>query len=76
MPENTQAAIGFQELQNKIEEFDSLMQAGLDEVATGDTETAEEYFSDAAYVLNQIENESLKEELATKYTVDPRDFAQ
>lgn len=52
------------------------MQAGLDEVATGDTEIAEEYFSDAAYVLNQIKDEALKEELATKYTVDPRDFAQ
>lgn len=63
-------------IQDKIEEFDNLMQAGLDEVAVGDTELAEEYFSDAAYVLNQIEDESLKEELATKYTVDPRDFAQ
>lgn len=59
-----------------LEEYDNLMQAGLDEVATGDTEIAEEYFSDAAYVLNQIEDEALKEELATKYTVDPRDFAQ
>lgn len=66
----------FQELQNKIDEFDNLMQAGLDEVATGDTEIAEEYFNDAAYVLNQIEDGSLKEGLATKYIVDPRDFAQ
>lgn len=63
-------------LQDKIDEFDNLMQAGFDELATDDTELAEEYFSDAAYVLNQIEDEALKEELATKYTVDPRDFAQ
>lgn len=63
-------------IQDKIDEFDNLMQAGLDEVAVGDTELAEEYFSDAAYVLNQVEDESLKEELATKYIVDPRDFAQ
>lgn len=62
-------------IQDKIDEFDNLMQAGLDEVAVGDTELAEEYFSDAAYVLNQIKDEALKEELANKYMVNPYDYA-
>ena len=57
------------------EEFDSLMQAGLDEVAVHEYETAAEYFSDAAYVLNKIANEGIKAELANKYEVNPYDFA-
>lgn len=59
------------------EEFDSLMKAGLDEVAVGDTEIAEEYFSDAAYTVNQVRklNEEKAKELENKYTVNPMDFA-
>ena len=47
------------------EEFDSLMKAGLDEVAVDDTEVAEEYFSDAAYIVNQVRqlNEEKAKEL-------------
>ena len=60
---------------DKIEEFDNLMQAGLDEIAVDDSETASEYFSDAAYVLNEIEDQKLKTELEHKYTVNPLDFA-
>ena len=62
--------------ENEIEEFDNLMQAGLDEIAVDDKELAEEYFSDAAFVLNKIEDKGLKEKLATKYTVNPLDFAK
>lgn len=50
------------------------MQAGLDELATDDLELAEDYFSDAAYVLNQIEDEKIKKELQFKYTINPMDF--
>ena len=57
------------------EEFDSLMKAGLDEVAVQEYETAAEYFSDAAYVLNKIANEGIRAELANKYEVNPYDFA-
>ena len=59
------------------EEFDSLMQAGLDEVAVDDTEVAEEYFSDAAYIINKVRklNEEKAKELENKYTVNPMDFA-
>ena len=59
------------------EEFDSLMKAGLDEVAVDDIEVAEEYFSDAAYVINQVRqlNEEKAKELENKYTVNPMDFA-
>ena len=59
------------------EEFDSLMQAGLDEVAVDDTEVAEEYFSDAAYIVNQVRklNEEKAKELENKYIVNPMDFA-
>ena len=60
---------------DQIEEFDSLMQAGLDEIAVDDTENAEEYFSDAACVLNQINNKQLQQELQNKYTINPLDFA-
>lgn len=62
--------------QDKIEEFDNLMQAGLDEIAVGDTELAEEYFSDAAYILNQIKDSKIKKELELKYTINPLDFAK
>ena len=51
------------------------MQAGFDEVAVGDTDTAEEYFGDAAYVLNQINNKQLQQELQNTYTINPLDFA-
>ena len=59
------------------EEFDNLMQAGLDEVAVDDTEVAEEYFSDAAYTVNQVRqlSEEKAKELENKYTVNPMDFA-
>ena len=59
------------------EEFDSLMRAGLDEVAVDDTEVAEEYFSDAAYIVNKVRklNEEKAKELENKYTVNPMDFA-
>lgn len=63
-------------VQDLIEEFHSIMQAGLDEVAVGDMEMAEEYFSDACYVLNQIEDKELVKELENYYTINPRDFAQ
>lgn len=59
------------------EEFDSLMKAGLDEVAVDDTEIAEEYFSDAAYIVNKVRqlNEEKAKELENKYTVNPMDYA-
>lgn len=59
------------------EEFDSLMKAGLDEVAVDDTEVAEEYFSDAAYIVNKVRklNRQKAKELENKYTVNPMDFA-
>lgn len=63
-------------VQDLVEEFHSIMQAGLDEVAVGDMEMAEEYFSDACYVLNQIEDKELVKELENYYTINPRDFAQ
>lgn len=59
-----------------IEEYHNLMRAGLDEIAINDTEIAEEYFSDAAFVLNKIKDTKIKEELATMYTVNPLDFAR
>lgn len=62
--------------QDQIEEFDMLMQAGLDEVATKDYDIAEDYFSDAAYVLNQIDNEHVRKMLENKYTINPLDFAK
>ena len=58
-----------------IEEYHNLMQAGLDEIAVDDTEIAEEYFSDAASVLNKIEDKEIRDKLATTYTVNPLDFA-
>ena len=62
-------------LQDLIEEFHSIMRAGLDELAVDDMELAEEYFSDACYVLNQIEDEQVVKELEQHYTINPRDFA-
>lgn len=62
-------------IQDLIEEYDNLMQAGLDEVAVNEMEIAAEYFSDAAYVLNKIDHEGIRAELANKYTFNPYDFA-
>ena len=44
-------------------------------MAVQEYETAAEYFSDAAYVLNKIANEGIRAELANKYEVNPYDFA-
>ena len=59
-----------------LEEYDNLMQAGFDELAVGDTENAEEYFSDAAYVLNKVTDPVIKQELENRYTINPLDFAK
>lgn len=59
------------------EEFDSLMQAGIDEITDGNiNEIATEYFTDAAYVLNKVQDVEFKEYLETKYPINPQDFAQ
>ena len=63
-------------MQEQIEEYHNLMRAGLDEIAVQEYETAAEYFSDAAYVLNQIDNEGIRAELATMYAVNPYDYAR
>jgi hypothetical protein len=60
---------------DKIEEFDNLMQAGIDELAVGDNGTATDYFSDAAYIIKDLSDE-LKEELCNKYEVNPLDYAK
>ena len=69
-------AAGRKHMQELIEEYHNLMRAGLDEIAIDDIEIAEEYFSDAAFVLNKIENKEIRDELATTYTVNPLDFAK
>lgn len=63
-------------IQELIEEYHNLMRAGLDEIAVDDTEIAEEYFSDAAFVLNKIKDKEIRDKLATTYTVNPLDFAR
>ena len=63
-------------MQEQIEEYHNLMRAGLDEVAVQEYETAAEYFSDAAYVLNKIANEDIRAELASMYEVNPYDYAK
>lgn len=65
-----------EELNDLIEEFDCLMQAGLDELAVNDMELAEEYFSDAAHVMNKVEDQEVRNELANKYLINPLDFAK
>ena len=67
-------AAAIEKILETAEEFDNLMQAGLDELAVGDTENATEYFSDAASVIANLEDET-KEELCNKYEVNPLDFA-
>ena len=63
-------------MQEQIEEYHNLMRAGLDEVAVQEYETAAEYFSDAAFVLNKIDNEGIRDELANTYEVNPYDYAR
>ena len=69
-------AAGRKYMQERIEEYHNLMRAGLDEVAIQEYETAAEYFSDAAFVLNKIEDKEIRDKLATTYTVNPLDFAR
>ena len=63
-------------IEERIEEYHNLMRAGLDEVAVQEYETAADYFSDAAYVLNKIDNEGIRAELANMYEVNPYDYAR
>jgi hypothetical protein len=69
-------AAGKASMQERIEEYHNLMRAGLDEVAVQEYETAAEYFSDAAFVLNKIDNEGIRAELANMYEVNPYDYAR
>ena len=69
-------AAGRRYMQERIEEYHNLMRAGLDEVAVQEYETAADYFSDAAYVLNKIANEGIRAELANMYEVNPYDYAR
>ena len=69
-------ATGRKHMQERIEEYHNLMRAGLDEVAVQEYETAAEYFSDAAFVLNKIDNEGIRAELANMYEVNPYDYAR
>jgi hypothetical protein len=69
-------AAGRKYMQERIEEYHNLMRAGLDEVAIQEYETAAEYFSDAAFVLNKIGNEGIRAELANTYEVNPYDYAR
>jgi hypothetical protein len=62
-------------MKDLIDEFHNLMRCGLDEVAVDDMELAEEYFSDACYVLNQMPNKQIAKQLEQYYTINPRDFA-
>ena len=63
-------------MQEQIEEYHNLMRAGLDEMVVQEYETAAEYFSDAAFVLNKIDNEGIRAELANTYEVNPYDYAR
>ena len=67
-------AAAIEKILETAEEFDSLMQAGLDELTVGDIENATDYFSDAACVISNL-SDDLKEELCNKYEVNPLDFA-
>lgn len=69
-------AAGKASMQERIEEYHNLMRAGLDEVAVQEYETAADYFSDAAFVLNKIDNEGIRAELATMYEVNPYDYVR
>lgn len=69
-------AAGRKHMQEQIEEYHNLMRAGLDEAAVQEYETAAEYFSDAAFVLNKIDNEGIRAELANMYEVNPYDYAR
>lgn len=69
-------AAGRKHMQERIEEYHNLMRAGLDEVAIQEYETAAEYFSDAAFVLNKIDNEGIRAQLANEYEVNPYDYAK
>lgn len=69
-------AAGKASMQEQIDEYHNLMRAGLDEVAVQEYETAAEYFSDAAFVLNKIDNEGIRAELANMYEVNPYDYAR
>lgn len=69
-------AAGRKHMQEQIEEYHNLMRAGLDEVAVQEYEIAADYFSDAAYVLNKIDNEGIRAELANMYEVNPYDYAR
>ena len=62
--------------QDVIEEYDILMQAGLECAEIGESESAESYFSDAVYVIKDIEDIELKAKLLDKYEINPMDFAQ
>ena len=65
-----------EEIQDKVDEFKSLMQEAIECAGMGWYDDAQEYFSDACYVLNEIDNEHVRNKLENLFSVNPYDFAQ
>lgn len=59
-----------------LEEINNIMQYANEEIAQNDFELAEEYLADAAYLINKIEDEKLRNEIAGSYTINPLDYAK
>lgn len=53
--------------QDKIEEFESLINTGIDSIAVGD-KFAEDWINDAVFVFNEITDEKTKKDLYKKYS--------
>lgn len=61
---------------DQIEEINQIMKYAMEEIAQNDFELAEEYLADAAYLINKIEDEKQRNEIASKFSVNPLDYAK
>lgn len=61
-------------IKEKLLEYQELYNAGVEAAECGDYETAEEYFSDANYVLNELP-EDLRTKLREASLINTQDFA-
>lgn len=59
----------------QLEEINNIMNYAIEAIGEGDHQLGEEYLQDAVYLINKIEDEQLRKEVAASYTINPLDFA-
>ena len=59
-----------------LQEIYNIRDYVTEEIANGNADLAEEYLSDAAYLINKIEDPKLKDRTINSFPANPLDYAK